>query len=148
MSFFKNQSGMTLVEVLVSLVLLAIVIVAFSGAFISGMRSEVWVNQRLEAARLTESMAEVVEFNSAKLKNYDEANTEANIYSDSKDNLSDIDASLNDLVTDFENKVSSFSNCTIENLGVVAGTTNLYEIRINVEWQDSSYELYTRIHAA
>jgi len=134
MKIIKDQSGLTLVEVLMSLVLLAVVIIAFSGAFVNGMRSEVWVNNRLEAARLAESIAELIEENNSILLETD---------------FSNIDGDLNNLVSEYENKISSSVSYSLEKSLVDSTNLNgLYQIKIVITWDAGSYELYTRIYAS
>ncbi|MCC3143733.1 prepilin-type N-terminal cleavage/methylation domain-containing protein [Halanaerobium sp. Z-7514] len=58
MKFLKKEDGITLIEIMASLVLILILIIGFSGAFINGLRSEALVDQRLEARRISDSIIE------------------------------------------------------------------------------------------
>ena len=61
MKRFKDESGLTLIEILLSIVLISIIALAFSGAFISGIRSQAAMENRLEVINLSESLMEIIE---------------------------------------------------------------------------------------
>ena len=58
MIFLNKKDGFTLIEIMVSLVLAAIIILAFSSAIVNGIRSEARIDKRLEAIRISNSIAE------------------------------------------------------------------------------------------
>ena len=53
MIYYEEEFGMTLIEILVSIVLISVVAIAFSGAFISGIRSQSAMENRLEVINLS-----------------------------------------------------------------------------------------------
>lgn len=58
MIIFNKENGFTLIEIMISLVLAAILILAFSSAIVNGIRSEARIDDRLEAIRISNSIAE------------------------------------------------------------------------------------------
>jgi len=125
MNLFKKQDGMTLIEILVSLTLLAVIITAFSGAFVSGMRSEREVNSRLEASNLASDIAETIEKHASNEDslilrelnaNSDYSYPFAELSGDELENLKD---ELKNLVDEKSNNIDGFENAVIYNKGEV-----------------------------
>lgn len=58
MNYFKKQDGFTLIEIMLSLVLAIILILAFSYAILNGVKSESTIDKRLEAIKISNSLAE------------------------------------------------------------------------------------------
>ena len=58
MIYFNKKGGFTLIEIMIALVLAAILILAFSSAIVNGIRSEARIDKRLEAIRISNSIAE------------------------------------------------------------------------------------------
>jgi len=59
----KNEEGFTLLEIVISLVILLILVIAFSGGIINSFRTETRVDQRLETIRVTNSITESLRAN-------------------------------------------------------------------------------------
>ena len=58
MQVFKMKEGFTLLEIMISLVIILILVLAFSGAMIGAFRTEARVNERVEATRISDSIVE------------------------------------------------------------------------------------------
>lgn len=155
MNIFKKQDGMTLIEILVSLTLLTVIITVFSGAFVSGMRSEREVNSRLEASNLASDIAETIEKHASNedsliLKemneNRDYSYPFTGLNGDDLENLKD---ELKNLVDEKSNSIDGFENAVIYNRGEVFSNgeklENLYDIEIGISWQGKDYQLNTRL---
>ena len=69
MNFLRNENGITLIEVLLSLSLVALLITAFTGTFVTGLRSEAEMNNKLNAVKFSESILEYLESNPELIKN-------------------------------------------------------------------------------
>jgi prepilin-type N-terminal cleavage/methylation domain-containing protein len=63
MKFLNNEKAFTLIEVMTSLVVILILVLAFSGAFINSLRSENIIDERLEIQNITNSIIEILRNN-------------------------------------------------------------------------------------
>lgn len=111
---FNQEKGFTLVEVMTSLVLILILILAFSGAFINGLHSETNIDDRLEATRITNSIIENLR--------------------DNRDDWESIDTSYDDFSIGFEENNGYDIVVKYEE---VDSFENIYAFRIN--WEDRNY---------
>lgn len=158
MNLFKKQDGMTLIEILVSLTLLAVIITAFSGAFVNGMRSEREVRNRLEASNLASDIAETIEKhasneNSAVLSEIDQ-NSEYeypfNNFSQSNNDIEKLKDELKNIVDEKSSIIEGFESASISNKGEVLSDgeklENLYDFEISISWQGKNHKLNTRFY--
>ena len=58
MNYFQNQKGLTLIETMAAIILILLLVTAFSGSFIISMETEVDMDERLEATRIIDSLIE------------------------------------------------------------------------------------------
>lgn len=63
MELIKKEEGFTLLEIVISLGIILILVIAFSGGIMNAFRTESRVNQRLEAIRVTDSIIESLRAN-------------------------------------------------------------------------------------
>ncbi len=129
----KEEKGLTLIEVVVSIVLLSIIITAVFGAFISFFRSEASSEERLAAVNLTESIIEILESYSGQLQEgeYDYYFTAFN---------SDINGSLNSLFDHYR----LFEQGTIQ-ITESGSQDELFNIYIELKGSKQNYDLYAGI---
>jgi len=121
MFFYENNEGFTLIEVMLGLVLSLILIFAFSGAIISGIKTESFVDDRLEAKRVTNSIIE-------------------NLYSE-RDNL-ESNSITDNINSDYKmNLKSNEENNTDITLKISEVSTDLYLIEL--DWIDRKYGIET-----
>jgi len=137
MKLIKKEDGLTLVEILLSIVLIASIILIYSGTFITGMRSETAINKRLDVVRIAEGISEILEANTDELEN-------TTISGDSYpfNNFNNINNDLNSLIN---NEISFLDEAEITRINENDG---LYTLEININWNDgnSSHQLVTKIY--
>ena len=135
MERYKDESGLTLIEILLSIVLISIIALAFSGAFISGIRSQAAMENRLEVINLSESLMEIIE-------------SDPSYYTDVykfSENFNGHNLEITNLINSKSSEIKDFDNFYIENLGEVSGVDDLYEFEVTVSWDNKEYSLKSRI---
>ena len=124
---FKNQKGLTLIEVMVALVLGLILITAFTGALVIGLQTEGDMDYRQDAKNIATSIVEILR--------------------SERESLEDIQ--WNDIKDDFNsNEIKFIDDVTIKPETPrkdLNGSNNLYEIIILIEWQERGNERSYRL---
>ena len=149
-SVIKDDSGLTLIETLLAMLILVVIVTAFTGAFVVGLQGEVDVDQHQAAGALAENIVEQL-----REENLDE------LVDDSPYEINDnfnqlfnrIDLSVDELSSSakefYENQniSDSASEVTIEDID----PDTLYSVEVNIEWTDRgenrNFTLETRIHS-
>lgn len=159
MNLFNNQEGLTLIEILVSLTLLAVIITVFSGVFINGMFFENEVENRLRVSNLAASIIETMEYYSnedeVEIFSELEENVEysypffnSDTYNSAFKNFND---ELDSMIQQKSQDIKNFKSVSITNRGLVSfeedeGIENLYEFEIKITWAENNYQLTNRIY--
>ena len=136
----KQEQGVTLLEVMVSILLISLLIMAFSGSFVTGLRSETETEKRLAAINLTESIIDALESYSDEMKNLNDEYKEEDEFDSFSDNLNDY---LNKTVkNNFIDNVSDFRKCII-NISLNDNFDEddkykLFDVEIKVQWGENS----------
>ena len=158
MNLFKKQDGMTLIEILVSLTLLAVIITAFSGAFVSGMRSEREVRNRLEASNLASDIAETIEKHASnensvvlsEINQNSEYEYPFDNFSQANNDIEKLKDELKNIVAEKSSIIEGFESASISNKGEVFSDgeklENLYDFEISISWQGKNHKLNTRLY--
>ncbi|MFW6016684.1 MAG: type IV pilus modification PilV family protein [bacterium] len=128
MRFSQNNEGFTLIEIMVALVLALIIFFSFSRVFIFGLQSEGYINNKLQAKNVANSIVEYIRENRDLLENKN-------------------DIEWQDVEEAFDNGVK-FIDDPDENINIDHednSDENIYEVAIKIEWQergnDRSYSL-------
>lgn len=120
MRFLQKEKAFTLIEVMVAIVIGVVLIIAFSAFIINSFKAELRMDDRMEAARISDSIIE--QLHGKNLSNWSAVLTDIN-------NSIDVEVS-NNTEADITVKL------TKENT-----TDNLYLVRI--VWEDRNYEIET-----
>lgn len=129
MDFVRNQRGLTLVETIVSLVLILILVTVFTGAITTSLQREVEVDNSLKAVDLA---AGIIEF-------LGEDDENRGIVRDLADNGN---ISLEDFIEDEEFEVDmDFKDLKIEKSEIFVkpdydGNSDLYEVKVEIYWHE------------
>jgi len=132
MDYLQDQRGLTLIEVIVAMVLILILVTAFTGALTTSLQREVEVDHSLKA---TDLAAGIIEF-------FGENEENRNIVRDIGDNGGemnlddflndeDIGFSLGDL--DFNSLREDESSISVDDYD---GNTNLYRVTVDIYWDE------------
>lgn len=145
----KQEQGVTLLEVMVSILLISLLIIAFSGSFVTGLRSESETEKRLAAINLTESITDALESYPADMKNLNDEYNEEDEFNSFSDGLNDY---LNETVkNNFINDVPDFRKCIIDisrydGFEEEDNQFKLFDVKIEVQWgENSNYTAVSRI---
>ncbi|MFW6282338.1 MAG: prepilin-type N-terminal cleavage/methylation domain-containing protein [bacterium] len=121
MELVKDETGFTLLEVLISLAIILILMLAFSSGIINSFRTESRVDQRLEAIRITDSIIEYLRAN--------------------KENLGDIDNYfLSEIENDINNNETVYTIGTDNSSDIIIDSSNDGNLYLfEIEWPDRNY---------
>jgi len=137
MKVLKNQEGLTLIEAIVALVLMIVLVAAFSGAFVTGLNREVEVDKRMSASNLANSMFEYIG-EEGKLNELVSVAIDDKMYFEIENSNSNSlpDEFLNPLEDSlFDSLIKESSYILIKDISG-ADTENLYRVTINIVWED------------
>ena len=118
MELIKTEEGFTLLEIIISLAIILILVLAFSSGMINSFRIESRVDQRVEAIRIIDSIVEILRVNKGDFENIN-------------NNWDRIEDDINNAYSIGDE--NSSSDIKIE----VSNDNNLYLFKI--EWTDRNY---------
>mgnify|MGYP006293300893 CR=1 FL=1 len=130
----NNKKGFTLIEIIIALSILVIIVPAFTGAILSALDNEEDMNRRLEANRISSSIAETLKTDDYKANLAPTSEDPDISWNEDKDLFNSYNINF------FHNKTSD-TEITIE----ISNTNSpsLYNIKIN--WENINYNLETLI---
>jgi type II secretory pathway pseudopilin PulG len=122
MELIKNEEGFTLLEIVISLGIILILVIAFSGGIMNAFRTESRVDQRLEAIRVTDSIIESLRANKEDWKDIDWED-------DNQEFWEEINSDIGQYNVGKNNSEITIDRETVE--------TNLFSF--NIVWSDRNY---------
>ena len=131
MVIIRNEEGLTLVETIIALVLMLVLMAAFAGAMVVGLQSEVEVDKRLEASNLASGIIE-------SLSEINLTDDEIGEYDFHVDNREIVLNNNNGLIIAFDEDLLSNSLTNDSSLEIKKYSNGLYEIIVNIRWDDRS----------
>ena len=136
MELIKKEEGFTLLEVVISLGIILILVIAFSGGIINSFRVESKVNQKLETIRVTDSIIESLRVNK------DDWKSEENWEDIDSNLINDIENIINDENTNYSIGLNDDSNKNIiieRDPEDEIPASNLFLFKIKIIWDDRTY---------
>jgi len=130
MIFLQKNEGFTLIEIMVALLLGLILFLTFSSIFISGLRSEGDIDNKLKAKNVANSIVEYIRKN----KNLENDN----------------DIVWGDVEKAFDDDEVKFIDDPAENIKIDSeynNVGNIYEVEIEIKWQERGNERSYSLHA-
>lgn len=125
----RDQSGITLLEVIFALFLVLLLFTAFTGALVVGLQTEGEMNLRLEARLVID---DIIEFLRNNQQDFEEVNWEDNINEE----------------FEFDIKITDNDNEEVNNKDIIIvwnKTNNLY--KFNIKWPERNYSIDSFISA-
>ncbi|GEM_PF-2906441 len=152
---FYNQKGFTLIETVVALVLVLLLVTAFSGAMTVGLQREVETDNSLKASSLASSIIEDLGENKIKVNiiedEYSDEIRLIDFYSLINDYNKDLEEDEQIQVDDFIIDDLTFSDLNKDKSNIKIVNDNfddietLYKIKIEIVWNERGFERTTNL---
>ncbi|MFW6226137.1 MAG: type IV pilus modification PilV family protein [bacterium] len=134
----NNNSGLTLIETVIALSLVVILTTAFAGAMTTGLKSENQMNNRKEAVSFA---SEIID--NLKIRKENDNNLLSKIIKEKEYSKTTGQIQFSDISGEFSNQ-SNFYTPKIK-YKKEAGTNNLLELSVEVNWTDSGKDFNEKI---